>query len=193
MVPSVVWFQCAFCSKSIFRVVPFTFMISRCCFAPMCSPLKFFWVVPFTFHDSLCCLDSQCFRLKSIFWVISVLFLWFPVLFGFKVINLFVVTSVVKINGKVSKDFLTVISVRFSQHNNERIESIPSHDTQIYWSRYEFWEICAWHSPHTFFCTKSKLDQYLRVSYSIHPILYQYKRCNVHTESLFSQHKPCVE
>ena len=58
-----------------------------------------FQVVPFT--SMVPSVWLKCvFHWKSIFWVIPVLFLWFPVLLGFKIIHFFfMVTSVVKFQG----------------------------------------------------------------------------------------------
>ena len=89
MVSSVDWFQCVFHLKSIFWVVLFPLHGSLCCLVPSVIWLQHvfhskstFWVVPFTCFGSQCCLAPKCFLLKMNILFGSLLFLWFPVLFG---------------------------------------------------------------------------------------------------------------
>ena len=132
MVPSVVWLQHAFSSKSrflgdslyflrfkmffdsnvfstknpTFYVVPFTFMFPKVVWLQCVAQNQYFGLFPSLFLVLCVVWLQSVFRSKSLFWVIPVLFLWFPVLFGFKVIHFFfVVTSAVKFQGMVSKGF----------------------------------------------------------------------------------------
>ena len=111
-ISSVVWLQCASCSKSSFWVVPFIFYGSQCILASTCFPLKIKWVVPFLWLPVL--LSSKVlsaqnhqfgwFSLLVIFssvgWLLRAfcskinilrssfhLFIWFPVLFGSNVFS----------------------------------------------------------------------------------------------------------
>ena len=75
MVPSVVWLQCVFHSKSTFRMVPFTCYGSQWCLALKCFLFKSvflskstIWVVLFTLMVSIIVVWFQCvFHSKSIF------------------------------------------------------------------------------------------------------------------------------
>ena len=116
---------------------------SYCCFAPcLFHPKSIFWVVPFTFHGLFgsdvfstqnnilsgvlhfswfFVFASKVFLLEINIWVIPVLFLWFPVLFSFKISYfIVVVTSVVKYQRMVSKDFLSLF--QSDSHNIIMIE-----------------------------------------------------------------------
>ena len=87
-VSSVVWLQTVLCAKSIIWVVPFTCYGSQCCLAPKCFLLKMsIMSCSFTFYCSRCCLAPMCFPLKINILGGSLHFSWFPVLFGSNVFS----------------------------------------------------------------------------------------------------------
>ena len=84
IVPSAVWLQRVFHSKSTLWVVPVTFYGTQCC----CFPLKIniFGSSPH-YYGSQCCLTTKCTLLKINILDGSLHLLWFPVFFSFEVLS----------------------------------------------------------------------------------------------------------
>ena len=160
MVPSVVWLQCVFRSKPIFFHFSWFFVLfcSQCRLAPICFPLKIH-ILGGSPH-----------------------FLWFPVLFGSKLLSAHLVEllEVVRTILELEQEFWIIWSVYFSytyssqilRHNNANIGWLLSGETWKYWIRYMYEKYRTPLRVVRYF-SYMQLIQYFQVSPSSHPILYQ--------------------